>query len=259
MRFFRDTKKYYAYVLRAAKSQLKAEVADSYLNWLWWVLNPLCMMLIYAFIFGVVFNGREPNFAAFIFIGLTAWNFFNNNVTSSVKMIKKNKSIIAKVYLPKYVLAYTAMAVNAFKMLISFGIIVAMMIAYRIVPTWRIILVIPLLMLLMVVTFAAMVILMHLGVFIEDMNNIITIVLRLLFYMTGIFYSVLKRLPDPYGKWILRINPMAYILDGLRNVLLYGNTPGWKIWVVWMILGILISAIGIRIIYKYENGYAKVV
>ena len=51
-RFINDTKKYWKYTLYAAKSQLKTEVANSYLNWIWWVLEPFCFMLIYAFIFG---------------------------------------------------------------------------------------------------------------------------------------------------------------------------------------------------------------
>ena len=163
MRFFSDTAKYAGYVVRAAKSQLKAEVANSYLNWVWWILDPLCFMLIYAFIFGVVFDGREPYFAAFIFVGLTAWNFFNKCSISSVKMVKRNKAIIDKVYIPKYVLAYTRMGVDGFKMMISFAIIVCMMAVYRVHLTWNVVLVIPILALLLIITFAAMTILMHLG------------------------------------------------------------------------------------------------
>ena len=95
-RFWRDltshyryaiySEKYWKYTLYAAKSQLKTEVANSYLNWIWWVLEPFCFMLIYAFIFGVVFEAREQYFPAFIFIGITAWDFFNRCLTQSVKL-----------------------------------------------------------------------------------------------------------------------------------------------------------------------------
>ena len=76
-RFFSDTAKYGKYAIYSAKSALKSEVANSYLNWLWWVLDPLCFMLIYTFIFGVVFNGAKPYFPIFIFIGITVWDFFH--------------------------------------------------------------------------------------------------------------------------------------------------------------------------------------
>ncbi len=86
-RFINDFKKYYKYAIYSAKSELKAEVASSYLNWVWWILEPLCFMLIYSFIFGVVFDAREENFPIFIFIGIMAWDFFNRNIKNSVKMV----------------------------------------------------------------------------------------------------------------------------------------------------------------------------
>ena len=55
-RFWRDLTSHYRYAIYSAKSELKSEVANSYLNWIWWVLEPFCFMLIYAFIFGVVFD-----------------------------------------------------------------------------------------------------------------------------------------------------------------------------------------------------------
>ena len=55
-------------------------------------------------IFGIVFKASEPYFTTFIFIGLTMWNFFNKNVLQSVNMIKRNKAIVSKVYIPKYFL-----------------------------------------------------------------------------------------------------------------------------------------------------------
>lgn len=90
-RFWRDLTSHYRYAIYSAKSELKSEVANSYLNWIWWVLEPFCFMLIYAFIFGVVFEAREQYFPAFIFIGITAWDFFNRCLTQSVKLLKNNK------------------------------------------------------------------------------------------------------------------------------------------------------------------------
>ena len=92
-RFCADIKKYYRYSVVSAKSQLKSEVASSYLNWIWWVLEPLCFMFIYSFVFGYLFNTREEHFSVYIFIGLTMWNFFNKTMQSSVKIVKANKSI----------------------------------------------------------------------------------------------------------------------------------------------------------------------
>ena len=76
-RFFNDIKKYYKYTIYATKAELNSEVAGSYLGWLWWFLEPLCFMLVYAFMVVVIFNTSEQYMLAFVFIGNTIWTFFN--------------------------------------------------------------------------------------------------------------------------------------------------------------------------------------
>ena len=77
MRFFREVKKYAAYMRYAAYASLKAQVAGSYLNWFWWVLEPFGMMIVFSVIFGWLFKQRIQYFPAFIFIGNTIWWFFS--------------------------------------------------------------------------------------------------------------------------------------------------------------------------------------
>ena len=259
-RFINDMKKYYKYSVYSAKSYLKEEVASSYLNWLWWVLDPLFLMLIYVFIFTVVFPaGSEPIFPAFIFLGLTLWQFFEKNISQSVKLVRGNKAIVTKVYIPKYMLLIITMMKNAFKMVISFGIVIVMMLFYRVMPNLNMLYMLLVMVMLFIVTFACGTILMHFGVFIDDLSNIVRIILRLLFYMTGIFFSIDSRIPKPYGWWALRINPVALALQAGRESLLYNKTPDVKWLIYWIIVGVVVSAVGVAVIYKNENGYAKVV
>lgn len=68
-------KKYWKYAIYSSKAQLKSEIANSYLNWLWWILDPLCFMLIYVFMFGYVFKSKQQYFAIFVFIGITSGTF----------------------------------------------------------------------------------------------------------------------------------------------------------------------------------------
>ena len=95
-KFIFNIKKYFNYAVYSAKAELKSEVADSYLNWLWWIVEPFCFMLIYTFIFGVVFKNNTPYFASFVFIGLTAWDFFNRMINGSVKLIINNYGLELK-------------------------------------------------------------------------------------------------------------------------------------------------------------------
>lgn len=257
-RFFNDIKKYYRYSVVSAKSQLKSEVADSYLNWIWWVLDPLCFMLVYAFIFGYVFNASEPHFAIYIFIGLAMWTFFNKTLQSAVKMIKTNKAIVSKVYFPKYILLISKIWVNAFKMTVSFGIVVVMMLFSLVSVSWNLVFVIPILVTLFLFTFGCGCFLMHYGVYVNDLSNVTSIVLRFLMYLTGIFYNLEKRIPE-YGVLLNRYNPIACLISGMRDCLIYSETPDLLMLGVWFLVSLALAILGIRKIYKEENSYVKAI
>lgn len=260
--FIDDIKKYYNYEVRAAKSSLKTEVANSYLNWIWWILDPLFSMVIYYLIFGIVFRAKEPYFTTFLFIGQTMWAFFSKNVVQSVKMIKQNKSIVSKVYVPKFVLLLSNMMVNGFKMLISVVIVVVMMAASRVQLSGYVVCFVPILFVLFLVTFAISVNLMHFGVFVEDLGNVVSIVMQLLFYMTGIFYSIDTRLGADYpmaARILTHANPMALLVRDMRNVLLYQKGPDWIALGVWAVIAVILAMIGVHTIYKNENSYVKVI
>ncbi len=257
-RFQSDITKYFRYSVVSARSQLKAEVANSYLNWIWWILDPLCFMLIYTFMFGYVFGAREQYFPVFIFIGLSMWNFFNRIMKDSVKIIKSNKSIISKVYLPKYILELTKILVSGFKMLISFGIVFLMMLLYRIPISLNVLFFFPILLTLCLFSFGCGCYLMHFGVYVEDLSNVINIVLRFLFYLTGIFYHVEKKIPQ-FGDLLNRFNPLAFLMTSMRQCLIYSETPDWRLLSFWLLASLALAAMGIRKIYREENSYLKAI
>lgn len=258
-RFWKDLTGYIRYAIYSGKAELKSEVANSYLNWIWWVLEPFCFMLIYYFIFGVVFKSKEQYFAAFIFLGLTAWDFFNRCMTQSVKILRVNKATVTKVYIPKFVLLLTRMFFNGYKMAISFGIVIGMIIYFRIPISWNVLYVPLIFIVLFVVTFACMVFLMHYGVFLQDLQNVVTLSLRMLFYITGIFYNIERRIPPKYVSILMKANPMALILSSLRKCMLYCETPDVKWLLIWLVIGLIVAALGVRKVYKSENSYVKVI
>ena len=257
-RFIRDFRKYFRYSVVSARSQLKAEVANSYLNWIWWVLDPLCFMLIYTFIFGYVFSASEQYFPVFIFIGLSMWDFFNRTLTNSVKIVKNNKPIVSKVYFPKFVLILIKIWVNGFKMLISFGIVALMMVIFGVRLSWNLLWFVPILLILAVFSFGCSCFLLHFGVYVEDLSNVTTIVLRFLFYLTGIFYNIETRLPG-WGALLNRYNPVAFLITAMRQSLIYSTTPDIPMLLLWLAVSVLLAIAGIRKIYKEENSYVKAI
>ena len=257
-RFITDIKKYFRYSLVSAKAQLKTEVANSYLNWIWWVLNPLCFMLIYTFIFGYVFQSKEQFFPVFIFIGLSMWDFFNHTFKNSVKIVKRNKSVVSRVYFPKYILIISQLLADGFKMMISFGIVVLMMLVFRVPLSWNVLFFLPILLALAIFTFGCSCFVLHFGVYVEDLSNVINIVLRFLFYLTGIFYNVEKKIPE-IGVYLNRYNPLAFLISAMRQSLIYSELPDLRYLCLWLAVSLLLAMGGVALIYKEENSYLKAV
>ena len=257
-RFFNDVVKYWDYIKYQTKAELKSEIIDSYLGWIWLFLEPLCFMLIYTFIAGVVFGSKTEYFPIFVFSGLSIWNFFNKTVSASVKIVAKNKDIVTKVYVPKFVLLLVRLFVNLFKMFVTFGLLFIFMIFFRVPISLNILWIIPVIICSIIVTFGVSSIFMHFGVFIDDLVNLTAIGLKFMFYLSGIFYDIVNKVPAPYNNILLCCNPIAFLITSFRNGLLYCQGVNVLILLLWFVIGIILSIIGVRTIYKYENTYVKV-
>ena len=258
-RFINDFRKYFRYAIFSAKAELKTEVANSYLNWIWWILEPICMMFIYIFVVEIVFKSKEPNFPIFVFIGITAWTYFDKMIITSVKLMKNKKNIITNIYVPKYVFVMEKSFIYSFKAFISFGIILVLMLLFKVNYSLYLLLFIPYYLLLYIITFGICCIIMHFGTYVEDLNNISTIMLKFLLYFSGIFYSIETRIPQPLNNILLATNPIAFIIDSFRKIFLYGQVANFWLLLAWYIIGLLICYIGIKLIYKYEKNYIKVI
>lgn len=258
-KFIQNIKQYYKYAIRSAKAELKSEVADSYLNWLWWIVEPLCFMLIYTFVFGVVFKNNTPYFASFVFLGLTLWDFFNRMISGSVKLIANNRDLVTKVYIPKYILLLAKSFTYLFKMGISLVISFGLMVFQGVPLTLHILWFIPIIMLTYVISFGIGMILMHFGVTLSDLSNLTNIGLKMLFYVSGVFYNIKERLSGVLGFVLLRANPIAFCMNQLRETMLYGQLPSFSGLLFWLAIGVGLCMIGIHVIHKNENSYAKVI
>ncbi|WP_242856544.1 ABC transporter permease [Butyrivibrio sp. AE2032] len=258
-RFFKDIRKYLPYAIWSAKADLQAEVATSYLNWMWWLIEPVCSMLIYTLIFGVVFHASEDYFTVFVFVGISMWSFFSRSLSASVDIVRWNKDIVTKVYMPKYILLLSKMFSYFFKMLVSFGVIILMMIFFRVPISINVLWSIPAFVLLFLFTFGVSSIMMHYGVFVSDLGYITGILLQMMMYLTGVFYSLSNQVPEPYGIILETFNPVAYVMSVMRNALLYRTAPDISTMVLWLIVSLVLISLGVFTVYSNENSYVKVI
>lgn len=258
-KFFKDIHRYGQYMIYAAKADLRAEVADSYLNRLWWLLEPFCNMIVYVIVFGNVMGNSVENYATFVFSAFLMWNFFSKTINYSVKLVRNNKEIVTKVYIPKFILLLSNMMLNMFKLLFSMIVLVAMMIIFHVEIGWNVFWVIPAYTVMILLAFGTGMIFLHFGVYVDDLFYAVGILLNMLMFLSGIFYDVMTTLPEPLNTIIMCLNPVAIFTDTMRNALLYNMAANLPMLAIWFLLSVILCCIGVHVVYKNENSYVKVV
>ena len=258
-KFFQNLTKYHKYAVRSAKAELKSEVADSRLNFLWWIIEPLCFMLIYTFVFGYIFGNKDPHFASFVMMGLPLWDFFNRMVNGSSQLIVKNRGLVTKVYIPKYILLYSKSLTYLFKMAISLALAFILMFVQGVALNINVLFLIPILATVYVISFGIGLLLMHFGVTFDDLAKLTNIGLRMVFYLSGVFYNLNTRVGGRLAFVLLRVNPIAFLMSEARKVTLDMTLPSFEGLAFWLIVGVVLVCLGVHVIHKYENSYAKVI
>ena len=144
---------------------------------------------------------------------------------------------------------------------ISLLICLVLMICQRVPFSWTMLLAIPIFVVLYVLTFGMGMILMHFGVTLNDLSNLTNIGLKMVFYLSGVFYNIQKKLKKHPSLVVLllKVNPIAFIMNELRVVLLEGNLPHLGLLGIWGLIGVVLCMIGVHVIHKNENSYAKVI
>lgn len=258
-KFFGDVRKYWQYTVYAAKTDLKAEVANSYLNRLWWLLEPFFNMLVYVIVFGQVMGNSIRNYATFVFSALLMWNFFNKTINYSVKLIRSNKDIVTKVYIPKFILLISDMILNMFKLLFSLIVLAVMLLIFKVQIGIQILWVLPAYAIMILFAFGIGMIFLHFGVYVDDLSYAVGILLNMLMFLSGIFYEVMTTLPSPFNTVMMCLNPVALFVDTMRNALLYNQLCNLPLIGIWLLISIILCCVGVHIVYKNENSYVKVV
>ena len=259
MKFLKNIFRYWSFCRYSAHCQMDGEVIGMRLGWLWWLLEPALTMSIYTFVFTVVFGRKMTYLMAYISSGVMMWGFFQRSVLGSVGLVKRYAGLLNRVYMPKYILVISSLMLNLFKMMIAFLIVAFFLFYYQVPIQITMLQFIPVLLVLMVFTFGVCVWLMHFGVYLPDLRKVISVLLQVLFYISGVFYELDSRLGDGLGMILRNYNPVARLMYEGRNVLLYGQNCSVSGLCVWLVVGLVLSITGVTVMSRYERDYLKVI
>jgi lipopolysaccharide transport system permease protein len=247
------------------KRDIEGRYRGSFLGLLWAFVNPLVLLGIYTFIFGVIFNIRWSNskadsltdFAQVIFCGITVFTIFSEPVGRAPSLIIGVPNYVKKVVFPLEILPLTTIGTALFHGLISLSILIAWIFITKGYVCWTLpllpLVVLPLLFLALAVSWF----LASLGVFVRDMGYTIVLVLQVLFYMTPIFYSI-ENVPEPF-RTVISYNPLTSIIDNSRRVVLWGIPPDWSSLIVWLLITGCMMLLGYAWFMRTKRAFADVI
>jgi lipopolysaccharide transport system permease protein len=211
---------------------LKVRYKNSVLGVIWSWLNPLLMMLIFTFVFGVLYRGANiPNYHIHFLSALLPWNFFSSAVMGGIHSVVGNGHLIKKVYFPREVLPISNVLSNLVNFLMALPVFFILAILSGVMPTnYTLLLPIPL---LIEVVFATGIVLFlsTLEVYYRDTHMLMDAVMQAWFFITPIIYPMTS-LPTEVTLvgitfnpqvWLFRLNPMASIINTYQDILYNGT------------------------------------
>ena len=250
-------------IYASARREVIGRYRGSVLGLLWSFFNPLLMLAVYAFVFGVVFKSRwnptsdsKTEFALVLFAGLVVFNLFSECINRAPSLVLANPNYVKKVVFPLEILPLVTLLSALYHMVISLGVWLAAYIVFFGVPH-RTILLFP----LIIAPYGLFImglswIFASLGVFLRDVSQFIGVAVMTLMFLSPVFYPV-SALPEG-SRDLLYLNPLTPVIEMTRDVLFWGTVPDLPLLgVCWVASGV-IAWLGFIWFQKTRQGFADV-
>jgi lipopolysaccharide transport system permease protein len=252
-------------ILRMARRELESRFRGSRLGVAWIVLQPLLMLAVYTFAFGVILKARwgqdssdSPwDYALFLFTGLLVFNVFAEVVTRAPTLMLENISYIKNMVFPTEIIAVSNILVAIFNFFVGFIILMVLYVCVRgIPPVTTLFIFLPLIPLIFF-TMGLAWFLSALGVYIRDLRQIVGIAVTAIMFLCPLFYP-LSILPDGIRSMIA-LNPLASIIEAMRDLVFYGRLPQWQSYGISFVASMLVAWLGYAWFIKTRKGFSDVV
>jgi len=227
----------------------------------WAVLRPLLTMIVFTIVFGRI--AKLPSiegvpYSLLVFAGMLPWTFFSSALSDAANSLVANSNLISKVYFPRLIVPTATIVVTLVDFLISFSILVAMMIWYQFVPTWRICLLPVFVVLAFLASLGPSLWITSLNVKYRDFRYVIPFIVQFGLYISPVGFSS-SVIPENW-RVLYSLNPVVGIIDGFRWCILGarseiywpGQIASWSVilFFLWF---------GIRQFRKMEKSFADLI
>jgi len=213
-------------------------------------------MTIFIFVYQIVFDRSMPNYSTFVLMGWIVWRWISGSITQCTYSISSRTGILEQISAPKHIFPMVSLLVETLLFTAALTMIPLAMMFDGTAFTWHIIEFIPVTIVTFITLYGFGLIMSHIGTIVADFKQVITYVLRLLFYLSPIFYEI-QILPD-YILPYYHLNPVSVIVESYRACFIYGQSPDY-FWLGYvLLLGIILIPLGLYLTKKYDKTYAKI-
>jgi ABC-2 type transport system permease protein len=212
--------------------EIKARYKDSSLGLVWSLARPLIQLLIYYFAIGQVLGAARntPDFAIFVFTGLTIWGLFSEIVSASTGSILGNGGLVKKVYLPREIFPLSTVGSALFNFAVQLVVLIIAIVVIAHFPFGPNLLLAPLSVVMLVVFATAIgLVLSAVNVYLRDTQHFVEIALLVLFWASPIVYPftfVHQKLHGGLLEQLYLANPVTIAVLGMQKALWAGGLEG---------------------------------
>jgi lipopolysaccharide transport system permease protein len=235
----------------------------SMMGLLWSFLNPVFMLVVYSFVFSVAFKARwsggdesQAQFAVVLFAGMIVHALFAEVLNRAPTIILGNVNYVKKVVFPLEILTVVSLSAALFHALVSLLVLLLAFAMFNGFIHWTMIFAPLVLLPLMILSLGFGWILSSLGVFVRDIGQIIGVLTSALMFLSPVFYPV-SALPESVQPW-LHLNPLTFIIEQTRDVLIWGRIPDWGGLTLYLIGAGIFAWLGYFWFQKTRKGFADV-
>lgn len=208
------------------KYKIQASYIDTKLGIFWIILQPIFHTLIYTFAFGTLI-GQKPRggvpFVLFFLAGTSIWQFINSNWMKAGNIIVGNLGLMSQVKVSAEAIVLVELIESLVEFTINFIILVVVAAIMGFFPTMLYLYLPIIFLIIFIATLGGMFFISSLGVFIRDIPTIVSMVLRLLFFVSGVIITP-DMLPENLQGY-LSLNPLLQMIESVRDLVIYAKAP----------------------------------
>lgn len=260
MRSIRILYNFRGFIYTSVKQEFQRKYRNSILGFLWALINPLFLIIIYTVVFSQVLSpklsetGNSFTYGIYLCSGLLTWNYFTEVTVRGLNLFIDNANLLKKINFPKLSLLIVSFIGASINFLIIFFLFAVFLLITNSLHWAVLVGIIPVLLIQIVFALSMGFILGVINVFFRDVGHFFSMFLQFWFWCTPIVYPI-NVLPGSI-KNLIEFNPMYAIINAYQNILVFGKNPEWSALLYPVVLSLLMC---IAAYFLYKNVFNQMV